>query len=222
MFWYSRFMAVQKSKYQKTVSAPTESTKKRVVWAVLAVVLIAVVGLLLYRNHQTNVKFAADKSKFSQTETSMQRTYDKFKQVAGEPAESAEEKNCGHTSVEFGSGPLFCQVIRSFYYGVDSEEEGQNIQVKLVGSLKDEGFSGSDSNFELGGNVQQKTATFTNGVGMECMLTYGTVSGETHNSNMATNASNDGFTDPTDKPYAVEFGLTCAGRPVRAVYPLKS
>jgi len=91
---------------RSTRSANSKKPKKlEIILGVLVVVIVAASALLIYHNHQNQEKrdqaYNADKAKFAQVETDMQKAL----------KTELLKKSCSHVSLKFEEGELYCSIV---------------------------------------------------------------------------------------------------------------
>ena len=201
---------------RSTRPANSKKPKKlKIILGVLVVAIVAASALLIYHNHQNQEKrdqaYNADKAKFAQVETDMQKAYDAIIQATGKPDKEEHSKSCSRTSLKFKKGELWCGVYYKFSF-VSSESNMTSDKTSVIlGALK-------KSNF---GNNPQKIvgATQINGIDY-----FGVDLIKNDFSLCALKVEYGGsrlLQYQSQEPYAANFNFECRKQVIKSVYSLE-
>jgi hypothetical protein len=118
----------------------------------LLVTVAGVVGYILNRNHQQDVKDQAalvqDKAILAQGESDMDKAYADILTAIGKPEVEEKGKSCARSQQKFSEGNLNCGIMYTFAYPEDSAVASVVRTMKLQESLKNSPyFLGSEFGF---------------------------------------------------------------------------
>ncbi len=197
----------------------TLSKRQRKVAVFFGVVVVA--GLLWwgFKAVRTELQFRQDKKQYAATEASMQKVYDEMVAAAGAPTESHLSKTCGHISLKYETGPLFCDITYDFFYPIESANEGKIITDKLEPSLRS--YAKDGASLEKRSQPedlvnQRQNYRVTGKDGLQCTLGYDSKGADLHN--LAATTHVGPFTKTVASPLVATFVFDCNSFPAKPVY----
>ncbi len=157
--------------------APASRPSKRTLLIPIIITAIAVAGIgtYLYRQHQSNKAYQADKAQFTQVEADMKATYQAMTTAAGKPDVSKYDKGCGRPNLKFKNGSLFCNVTYTFAYGENDLDGAYKHTKALQDSIVQNGHiitSQNTANDILDNQSQALRFTIESPIGMSCELIF--------------------------------------------------
>jgi hypothetical protein len=102
--------------------AKTKTKNIRFVWF-LGVAALIIVGFLVYQYISTQL----NKRDFQQARAAIDTIYADIVARVGQPDNSKRTNDCSRPSEEFTQGPLSCSVGTDFIYGVDNEQQANQL-----------------------------------------------------------------------------------------------
>ncbi len=110
--------------------AKSKVRQSKFIWAASVIVLI-IAGYFVYQYVATQI----NKRDFIQARAAIDAVYVDIVAKVGQPDNSKRTNDCSRPSEEFEQGPLSCSVATDFIYGVDNEEQANQLFKQIQGVI---------------------------------------------------------------------------------------
>lgn len=107
--------------------------RKRIGFALLILVLL-IGGFFIVRHIKHDRAINKEHNQYLAAEADLNNLADQITLKVGKPADRQTNNYCGHTSVEFGTGDLYCNTEVYLLYGTSSLEHSMELAKSIEGS----------------------------------------------------------------------------------------
>jgi hypothetical protein len=202
---------------------PKKHTKLRISTTLLILVVLAVGGTFLYKNHQKQQAIAKERSEYAQAEKDLDSLLFQLATKFGQPVSATKDKSCGYASSfnEFAQhGDLYCGITETIAYetaNLDSAtQQAQAIsgQIDSMGIFKTGASSSVFAHDTSPPPTQVLSVHISNKTELNCSSDY----------TYFLNSTANGYPKISDtNANGLLIQLSCGSRPAKAAYyPFKS
>lgn len=142
---------------------------------IFLLLVITLAGFLFVKHIQHDRAIAKERSQYAAAESDLNNLADQIVAKFGKPADRQTDNYCGHTSVEFGTGDLYCDTEVYLLYGTSGLENS----ISLAKSIEGTGLRGGKIKQEYDPSISADSVppasilseSFSSST-LECIISY--------------------------------------------------